>query len=52
MKEERSGSNFDDFLREEHLLEASKATAAKRVIAHWCHGQRRLTHDHEPYTRR
>jgi len=27
------GSDFDDFLREEHLLEISEATAAKRVIA-------------------
>lgn len=33
MKKERLGSDFDDFLREEHLLEASEATAAKRVIA-------------------
>jgi len=27
------GSNFDDFLREEGLLEVSEAAAAKRVIA-------------------
>jgi antitoxin HicB len=33
MKNERLGSDFDDFLREEHLLEAAEATAAKRVIA-------------------
>ncbi len=33
MKKEHIGSDFDDFLREEHLLEASEATAAKRVIA-------------------
>jgi antitoxin HicB len=33
MKKERLGSGFDDFLREEHLLEVSEATAAKRVIA-------------------
>ena len=33
MKKEHLGSDFDDFLREEHLLEASEATAAKRVIA-------------------
>lgn len=33
MKKERLGSEFDDFLREEHLLEVSEATAAKRVIA-------------------
>jgi hypothetical protein len=33
MKREHLGSDFDDFLREEHLLEGSEATAAKRVIA-------------------
>jgi hypothetical protein len=33
MKKEHIGSDFDDFLREEHLLEVSEATAAKRVIA-------------------
>jgi len=33
MKKEHLGSEFDDFLREEHLLEASEAGAAKRVIA-------------------
>ena len=33
MKKERLGSELDDFLREEHLLEVSVATAAKRVIA-------------------
>jgi antitoxin HicB len=33
MKKEHLGSSFDDFLREEHLLEISEATAAKRVIA-------------------
>ena len=33
MKKEHLGSDFDDFLRGEHLLEASEATAAKRVIA-------------------
>ena len=33
MKEEYLGSDFDDFLREEHLLVASEAVAAKRVIA-------------------
>jgi antitoxin HicB len=27
------GRDFDDFLREENLLEDSEATAAKRVIA-------------------
>jgi antitoxin HicB len=33
MNKKHIGSNFDDFLREEHLLEAAQATAAKRVIA-------------------
>ncbi|HEY0555684.1 MAG TPA: XRE family transcriptional regulator [Thermoanaerobaculia bacterium] len=33
MKKEHFGSEFDDFLREENLLEISEATAAKRVIA-------------------
>lgn len=33
MKKEHLGSNLDDFLREEHLLETAEATAAKRVIA-------------------
>jgi antitoxin HicB len=33
MKKEHLGRDFDDFLREEGLLETSKATAAKRVIA-------------------
>lgn len=33
MKKEHLGSDFDDFLREERLLEISEATAAKRVIA-------------------
>lgn len=33
MKRERLGSEFDDFLRAEHLLEVAEATAAKRVIA-------------------
>jgi len=33
MKKEHLGSNLDDFLREENLLEVSEATAAKRVIA-------------------
>ena len=28
------GSNFDDFLREEGLLEEVEASAAKRLIAH------------------
>jgi antitoxin HicB len=33
MKKEHIGSDFDDFLREEGLLDATEATAAKRVIA-------------------
>jgi hypothetical protein len=33
MKKKHIGSDFDDFLREEHLLEASEATAGKRVGA-------------------
>ena len=33
MKKEHLGSDFDDFLREENLLEGAEATAAKRVIA-------------------
>ena len=33
MKKQHIGSNFDDFLREEHLLDLAQATAAKRVIA-------------------
>ena len=33
MKKKHIGSDFDDFLREENLLEVSEATAAKQVIA-------------------
>ena len=33
MKKAHVGSDFDDFLREDNLLEAAEATAAKRVIA-------------------
>lgn len=33
MRREHLGSEFDDFLREENLLEASEATATKRMIA-------------------
>jgi antitoxin HicB len=33
MKKKHIGSDFDDFLREEHLLETAESTAAKRVIA-------------------
>jgi hypothetical protein len=33
MKKEHIGSDFDDFLREEDLLEVSEVTAAERVIA-------------------
>ena len=33
MKKAHLGSDFDEFLKEEDLLEVSKAAAAKRVIA-------------------
>ena len=33
MNKRHLGSNFDDFLREERLLDAAEATAIKRVIA-------------------
>jgi len=33
MNEQHVGSDFDDFLREEGLLEAAEAVAAKRVLA-------------------
>lgn len=33
MKKNHMGSDFDQFLREENLLEVSEATAAKGVIA-------------------
>ena len=33
MKKKHIGSNFDDFLREERLLDVAEATAIKRVIA-------------------
>jgi antitoxin HicB len=33
MKRQHIGSNFDDFLREENLLDLAEATAIKRVIA-------------------
>ncbi len=34
MKRKNTGSNFDDFLREEKLLEQAQAVAIKRVIAY------------------
>jgi folylpolyglutamate synthase/dihydropteroate synthase len=34
MNKKRLGSRFDEFLREEQLLEAAEATAVKRVIAY------------------
>ncbi len=46
MMNEHLGIDFDDFLREENLLVAAKATAAKRVIAFQIAGEmkrRRLT---------
>jgi antitoxin HicB len=33
MKKKHLGSDFDEFLRKEDLLEVSESTAAKRVIA-------------------
>ncbi len=33
MNKKHLGSNFDDYLREEHLLDVAEATAVKRVIA-------------------
>jgi antitoxin HicB len=33
MNKKHIGSNFDDFLREEEILDDSEATAVKRVIA-------------------
>ncbi len=33
MNKKHVGSKFDDFLREEHLLDAIETTAVKRVIA-------------------
>lgn len=33
MKKEHIGSDFDDYLRDERLLEGAETTAAKRVIA-------------------
>ncbi len=34
MKNKHIGSNFDNFLQKEGLLEVASATATKRVIAH------------------
>lgn len=34
MKRKNIGSNFDDFLRDEKLLEQAQAVAVKRVIAY------------------
>ena len=33
MKKKHIGGDFDDFLEDEHMLEAAEAVAAKRVIA-------------------
>jgi len=33
MKGKNIGNNFDDFLREENLLDVAEATAVKRVTA-------------------
>lgn len=46
MKKKYLGSNFDDFLREEKLLDVAEATAVKRVIAFQIAGEmkrRKLT---------
>ena len=34
MKHKHIGSNFDDFLKEENMLEETRTAAAKRVIAY------------------
>ena len=34
MKKEHIGGDFDDFLKDERLLDSSEAVAAKRVIAY------------------
>jgi DNA-binding Xre family transcriptional regulator len=34
MQKNRLGSNFDDFLKSQRLLDVTEATAIKRVIAH------------------
>ncbi|NBT35538.1 MAG: Fis family transcriptional regulator, partial [Betaproteobacteria bacterium] len=34
MNKKHVGSGFDDFLRQDRLLEAATVTATKRVIAH------------------
>lgn len=33
MKKKHVGGDFDDFLKDDHMLEAAEAVAAKRVIA-------------------
>ena len=33
MNKKRVGGNFDDYLRDEHLLDIAEATSVKRVIA-------------------
>lgn len=46
MKKKHIGSNFDDFLREEQILDVAEATAVKRVIAFQIAGEmkrRKLT---------
>ena len=35
MKKEHLGSDFDDFLREEHLLEVSEAAAESDQAKRW-----------------
>ena len=34
MRNKHIGSNFDDFLRDEDLLDVASATAVKRVLAY------------------
>ena len=44
MDKQHIGSDFDDFLRDEHLLDDAEATAAKRVIAFQIAEEMRRTH--------
>jgi antitoxin HicB len=41
MNQQHLGSDFDDFLREQRLLETTEAAATKRVIAHQIAGEMR-----------
>ena len=44
MDKQHIGSDFDDFLRDERLLDDAEATAAKRVIAFQIAEEMRRTH--------